>query len=192
MNKIGLTGGIASGKTFIAKIFAELGCKIFDSDLQVFEILQKQEILEKIKQEFPETFVKGEFSKEILSKLVFSDKKKLSKLEGLIYPEIEKRREIFLQNVGISENIIFDSPKLIESGLFLNCDWVVLVISPEEEKIKRALARKGMDLEKFNLIKANQMTDSERMKYADFVINGAASKEEIREEAIKILEKMRS
>lgn len=190
MKIIGLTGGIASGKNFVAEIFAKKGAAVFDADAEVHKLLgSDRATLLEVKRKFPESFIEQKIDRKILGKIVFSDAKKLKILEKILHPKVRKKYLEFLQEVKKSgKNLaLLNIPLLLESKNY-KCDLILAVVAPKAIRKKRFLARekkknpKNFVKEKKNLEKRfarillQQLDDSERKKYADFVIKNGISK----------------
>lgn len=96
MKIIGLTGGIASGKNFIAEIFAKNGAVIFDADVEVHKLLESDKsTIEEVINSFPESFIEQKINRKILGKIVFSNSKKLEILEKILHPKVRKKYQSF-------------------------------------------------------------------------------------------------
>lgn len=198
---IGLTGGIASGKNFVAEIFAQNGAAIFDADKEVHDLLalDKSTILE-VKKNFPTSFVDRKIDRKILGKIIFSDKKKLNILEKIIHPRVRKRHLEFLQQAQKEEKkiAVLNVPLLLENKGY-ECDKIIaILVSPSIQK-KRYLRRikkhhlqdfasnKKSFEKKFDKINSLQITNSERKKLADFIVNTNASKADTLRQVLKII-----
>jgi len=190
MKIIGLTGGIASGKNFVADIFAQSGAMIFDADKEVHEIFKSdQEAILKLSQHFPSSLVNGEINRKILGEIVLQDASKLKILEEIIHPKVRKKYLHFLENVKKNkvEIAVLNIPLLLESKAY-ECDQIIALIASIEVRKERFLNRERKiypeesleNLEKkFMRIVANQMTNLEREKRANFVIDTSVSKEDV-------------
>jgi dephospho-CoA kinase len=182
MKIIGLTGGVASGKNFIADLFSQNGCVVFDADKEAHQLLEgdKLTILE-VLNAFPDSFIDGKIDRKSLGKIVFGDAKKLKVLEGIIHPKIRQNYQKFLLEAEKEkkECAILNIPLLLETKGY-KCDYIVAIIANKEVREERFLAReklkhpKEMDAElskKFQQIVEKQTSDSQRKENADFIIN---------------------
>ena len=186
MKIIGLTGGIASGKNFVADIFAKNGAAVFDADKEVHNLLESDKLtIDEVKKNFPTSFVKQKIDRKILGKIVFSDAEKLKILEEIIHPKVRKNYQLFLKNFKIQNKkiAVLNIPLLLETKGY-ECDKVLAItVSPSIQK-KRFLSRSmkfskesKQSLEKkFSQILAKQMTNKQRKSRADFVIDTNCSK----------------
>lgn len=177
---IGLTGGIGSGKTTIAKEFEKLGVPIYITDLEARKLTDLPETLEKIKAEFGnQIFVEGKLDRAALAKVVFSDRLALQKLNKIIHPLVQ---EHFTNWLNIHQNfsyIIKESAILFESGGYKQCDAIISVIVPENERITRVMLRDTIsEVEVRNRIK-NQISDEDRIKKSDYIITNIQLNEAI-------------
>ena len=190
MKIIGLTGGIASGKNFVASIFEKKGAAIFDADREVHEILiNDKRIISKIGDSFPDAVKSGVIDRNILGKIVFSDKTKLSILEKILHLEVRKKQQKFILEAKQNNKkiAILNIPLLLEKEGY-ECDKIIsLVIAPSIQRRrfltrvrklnpKKFLSEKKNLEKKFQQIRSHQISNSERKKRSDFVINTGFSK----------------
>lgn len=191
MKIIGLTGGIASGKNFIAEIFANNGAAIFDADEEVHNLLESDKsTIKEVKKFSPESFVEHKINRKILRKIVFSNSKKLEMLEKILHPKVRKKYQSFL-NKSKKEGrkmVILNIPLLLEKKGY-ECDKIIAIISTKSIQRERFLRRtkesypENFAEEKENLIKQfekiflKQTTNKDRKKAADFVIDNTKSKD---------------
>lgn len=172
---IGLTGGIGSGKTSIAKYFEQKGVPVYIADERAKTISSKPEVVKKIVSTFGNLILDSNksISKEKLSNLVFKDKSKLKLLNSIIHPEVKKD---FLEWVKIQNKpfVIKEAAILFESGSYKDCDIIITITAPIEERIKRVMLRDNISREKVLDRISNQWSDEERLKKSDFVIENTS------------------
>ena len=175
MNKpltIGLTGGIGSGKSTIAKVFNSLGVPVFNSDLEAKKIIDNDsEVINAIKNEFGEVYINGALDSKRIAKIVFNDKKVLNKLNEIVHPKV---KDVFDQWVELHKNekiLIKEAAILIEIGAYQELDKIILVIAPEKLRIERVVNRDGVNLKDVTRRVASQLSDEEKMKLSDYIIN---------------------
>ncbi|MFH1395710.1 MAG: dephospho-CoA kinase [Candidatus Omnitrophota bacterium] len=180
---IGVTGGVASGKTMVADIFAAKGAVKIDADKIAHTILKENQ---RVKREIITFFGKnilsnGQIDRKKLAREVFSDKNSLTELCRIMHPEIISRikHEVELVKTGV---VVIDAPLLIESGLNDYVDIVVLVSAAEELQIKRAVSRGISEIEAKEII-MNQMPLSEKAEYADYIIDNTKNLSNLRKGA---------
>lgn len=176
---IGLTGGIGMGKSFVAREFSRLGFSIFDADKEVHGMFSSDKnSIEKIKKEFPESFVKERIDRKKLGELAISDPAKIKKLEKIIHPLVRKKELDFIKKMRAAGKkfVLLDIPLLFETGFDKFCDYVVVVHAPLFIQRRRLLKRGKMTEAQFNSIIKKQMPAKEKKKLADFVINTGLEK----------------
>ena len=171
MKKIGLTGGIGVGKTYVAQVFKNLDIPIFNADIQAKECLSNNiELIQAVKQEFgKKMYVNNILQKEILANIVFQDNIALEKLNLLVHPVVKSKFSLWCkeQNVKL---IIKEAAILYESGSHLDLDAVICVSAPEDLRIKRIQERDGLLEEDIRHRMNNQMLQSEKEKLSDYII----------------------
>ncbi len=177
---IGLTGGIASGKSTVSAKLKELGAAIIDVDILARSVVSKGEIAyNRIIQCFGESILlpNGEINRKRLGSIVFSDKKKLALLNGITHPEIISRVKERIRELKTAGNsvIVVDAAILIEMGLYKYVDSVWVVAADREIQIKRLIERDKFDYRDSEKRINSQFTDDVRKKYADIVIDNNES-----------------
>ncbi|SNX55126.1 dephospho-CoA kinase [Thermoanaerobacterium sp. RBIITD] len=177
MEVIGLTGGIASGKSTVSGILRDLGAFIIDADIVSREIMLKgSKVYNKLVSKYGKEILKenGEIDRKKLGNLVFADNKKLKELNAITHPEIIKRIKDIIERErknGKEKAIILDAALLIEMKLFNMVDEVWLVVVDRKTQIRRLMERDKLKyIDALNRIKS-QMSIEDKMKYADFIIN---------------------
>ena len=171
---IGVTGGIGSGKSIGCKIFNALGVLSYDADSRAKIILNTDEVLkEQIKDEFgPFAYDEdGKLNSGHISKMAFSMPEKLARLNQLVHPRVAADFVTWTDEHHSHHYLIKEAALMFETGSYKELDKVILVSAPQSLRIERVLARDPYrteaDLKK---IMANQMSEEEKMKRADFVI----------------------
>lgn len=172
--KVGLTGGIGSGKSTVARLFAILGAGIYDSDLRARELMSTDaSLIAAIKEAFGEkAYSRTEPDREYLAAAVFGNKDALALLNRLVHPAVMRDfgRMAAQSEAAGAAYAIMESAIIFENGLQKELDRVVTVSAPVELRLERAMARDGAPREKIEARMAHQMTDPERERFADFVI----------------------
>lgn len=182
--KVGLTGGIGSGKSTIAEIFYQNGIDIIDADKISHEIIDiYPEIKEKIKISFKQNFFDNDdnFLRRKLGNFIFKDKAQREKLENIVVPYIKD--EIFKRIDDLRKNgkdmCLIDAPTLIESGFYKYMDYNILVWTDEKTQIERVKKRDNMTGEDvINRIKS-QMPFHDKKRYADYIIDNSGGIDKI-------------
>lgn len=182
MKIIGLTGGIASGKSTVSAELCRLGVPVFDADQEAKDAVAKgSEGLALVTQAFGKAYLTddGELDRAKISALVFSDKQALKTLEAILHKIVWQNAEKFLQQCrqkGVQAAVL-DVPLLIETGWHKQADSVWLVAVSREQQIKRAMLRSGMTEDEVAARIAAQMSLEEKKKYADVILDNSGSLE---------------
>lgn len=190
---VGLTGGIASGKSTVSNFFKELGIEVVDADLVAKEISQRSEIIKKIAEIFGEDILDGDGNiiRENLREKAFKNRELLQKLNGIIHPQVishfEKKR---LENTE-KDIVIFDIPLLYETKLEYLCDMVIVVGLSVDKQIERVILRDGSSEELVRKIISNQMPLEDKMARADIVIKNDGSLEELKNKVLDVYKKLK-
>ena len=188
---IGLTGGIASGKSTVSKYLVEKGFKVYDADRIAKDISEKKSVQEEIILTFGDKILdeNGNIDRKKLKEIVFGDKEKLKRLNAIIHPKvIDFYKELKEKNTD--EIIIFDVPLLFESGIDKFCDKILVVISDYEIQLNRIVERDKIDRELASKIIKSQLSNEERIKKADVVIENNSSLEDLFEKVERFCERI--
>ena len=196
MIKVGLTGGIASGKTTIVKFLKKRGWPIHDSDAIVKKIYSfpSRLFINFLKKNKFDQAIKGKkINKSLIRQEIFNSHIKKKKIEKFIHTEVRKSRERFLKNHKKKKTqiVILDIPLLFEARLTNVCDYIILLTLAKKIKIQRALKRKGMNKNVLLKILQNQTNDSLKKNKSDFVINTSKTKKETYKEITLALKKIK-
>ena len=164
---IGITGSIGMGKSTIANMLKQFKIPVFDSDEEVKDILENNDVVKKqIYDLWPEVVLirksDKKIDKNLLGEKIFGNKKYRRTLEGIIHPQIEKRRSRFIKSVEKSSIVALDVPLLYETGTDKVCDDIFLVYANAEIQKRRVLARPSMTQKKLDLIKKAQWDDQKK------------------------------
>ena len=192
---IGLTGGIGSGKTTISKMFEEIGIPVYISDKEAQKIIEtKASVKESIKSLFGElAYVDGKYNRKYIAEIVFKNKYKLQKLNDIVHPLVAKHFEEW-KHLQSSPYVIKEAAILFESGAYRNCDFIITVTAPEEERIRRVVERDGVTEEAVRERMKNQWSDEKKIKLSNEVINNIsieASLLKVREIHSKLIKKLK-
>ncbi len=171
--KIAITGGIGVGKSEVLKIIENLGYKVASADEINSRLMTMPEYINKISMVFPEAVKNGEISRSVLRKIVFNDYDKRQLLNSIAHPIILDE----IKQVG--DNVFVEVPLLFESGMQVMFDKIILVTAPHDMRVNRLFERSGVDKDLAEKMINSQLSDSERAKFSDFIIENKASKDEL-------------
>ena len=171
MLRIGLTGGIGSGKSTVAHIFSVLGIPVYDSDTASKRLMAEDEILkDKIIQSFgKESYTKGRLNRKYLSEQVFSDPKKTDLLNSIVHPATIKDAEEWMKKQN-SPYLIKEAALIFESGSNRFLDKVIGVSSPLSLRMERTMKRSNISAEQVKTRINLQMDEEEKMALCDYII----------------------
>jgi dephospho-CoA kinase len=168
---VGLTGGIGSGKSTIAKVFRALGVPVFESDAEAKHILNREDVVQHISDTFGEWLINsGRVDRAKLAGLVFGDKQELAKLNAIIHPAVRKQFLAWVDANSNSPYVINEAAILFESGLAEMTRFTINVSAPVEERIKRVIARDALTREEVTSRINNQMSDEQRSALSTWTI----------------------
>jgi len=174
MLKVGITGGIGSGKTTVCKVFELLGIPVFYADDVAKSIMQTDPVL---KTALLDTFGENSYTKDgmlnraYISSIVFNDKQELEKLNSLVHPAVLRAFDNWVLEHHESPYVIKEAALLYESGGFKMCNKSILVIAPTLIKMNRVKLRDGISEEDIQLRMNRQFSDEMKIKYADHILN---------------------
>jgi dephospho-CoA kinase len=191
MRILGLTGSIGMGKSTTAKLFAEAGVPVYDADATVHKIYE-DEAAPKIEAAFPGTTTNGKVDRARLSAKVVHDPAAIKRLEQIVHPMLRAYHQEFLDDAERSGAAVavVDVPLLFETGGDKRVDAVVVVTTSPEIQRQRILARDDMTDDKLDAILARQMSDAEKRKRADFVVDTSHGLEPVRAQIRDILDQV--
>ncbi|MFP4621350.1 MAG: dephospho-CoA kinase [Bacteroidales bacterium] len=173
MTKVGITGGIGSGKTLICQVFEKFGIPVFYADEEAKKLLNNDpKVKEAIKEFFgSEVYNESGIDKAFLASKIFNNGDALAKVNSIVHPEVRKS---FLRWARAKESaypyVIEEAAILFESGGYKDLDFSVLVYAPEELRIKRVTERDKTNREDVEARMKHQMKDEEKINMADAVI----------------------
>ncbi|MBO0127626.1 dephospho-CoA kinase [Agrobacterium sp. OT33] len=188
---IGLTGSIGMGKTTTAKLFAEEGIPVLDSD-EVVHGLYRAEAVPLIESAFPGTTVSGTVDRRKLADALRENPANFTRLEAIVHPLVRRRQDVFLAEAAKDgrQFALLDIPLLFETAAENRVDKVVVVSCAPEIQRERVLSRPGMTQEKLEMILARQMPDAEKRRRADFIVDSGNGVEAARDQVRGILQKL--
>lgn len=170
--KIGITGGIGSGKTHVCRIIQQLGYPVFYSDQEAKSIMQNDiEVIEQIKQLFGSSaYSNGELNREHLAKCAFNNPSLLAQLNNAVHPVVRKNFSIFAEKHCDKQLIFNEAAILFETGAYKNFDLNILITAPKKLRIERIMSRDNSSEEQVLSRMKNQWEDEQKIPLADYVI----------------------
>ncbi|MGB9612473.1 MAG: dephospho-CoA kinase [Bryobacteraceae bacterium] len=197
MLRVGLTGGLASGKSFVGEALASLGCHLLKADELGHQLLMPDtEVYRRVVEEFGSSILDeaGRINRRALASLVFADPARLARLNAIVHPAVIEEEERWMQRVAAQDPhgiAIVEAAILIETGSYRRFDRIVLAVCPLEQQIERAMKRDGLSREEVLERLQRQMPLEEKMKFADFIIDTSGEKEHTLIQVRRLYEELR-
>jgi dephospho-CoA kinase len=197
MIKVGLTGGIAVGKSVVGSMFVELGCRLIDSDEITHEVLEPgQEVHQEVVREFGTAILAadGAIDRSVLGSIVFNDPERREVLNRLVHPAVLSRQDEFFEEVAGEDPdavAMVDAALMIETGTYRRYDCVIVVTCTVEQQRRRLIERTGLAEAEADLRIAAQMPSEDKARYADFVIDNSGSLESTRRQVRDVYGRLR-
>ena len=183
MQKIALTGNIASGKSLVQKYMEKSGLAVIDADDICHELLEKDEnTISEIKKAFTGhdiTDNNGELSRKKISNLVFSNPKLKKTLEEIIHPKVREEIEGYIENQKGKRLVVVAIPLLFESGFDAYFDKIIFISAGEDIRLARLMKSNALSREAALRILSSQRSEEEKIPHCDFVIYNNNSQEEL-------------
>jgi dephospho-CoA kinase len=197
MLKVGLTGGLASGKTFVGEALAGYGCLLIQADELGHQVLEPDgEAYAAVIGEFGHRILdsQGHIDRRRLAAMVFGQPQRLARLNSLVHPPVLRREEALAAEFAAREPrgiCVVEAAILIETGSYKRFDRLILVTCEEEQQVERALRREGAAEADVRARLERQMALEEKRKYADFVIDTSGNKEDTLRQTRAVYEALR-
>jgi dephospho-CoA kinase len=192
--RVGLTGGIASGKSTVSAILAELGAVVIDADLMAREVVARgTEGLAEVVEAFGPGILTGDgdLDRPALGAIVFTDEAKRRVLEGIIHPRVRARSVELEAQAGPDDVVVHDIPLLAESnGAAGAFDAVVVVDVPTELQVERMITDRGWSREDAESRIAAQASREERRAIATYVVENTGTREDLRQRVTEVFEQL--
>jgi dephospho-CoA kinase len=192
---IGLTGGIAAGKSTVASIWVSLGAIEIDADVLAREVIKPGSAgLAKIKERFGESVFddSGSLDRKALGEIVFNNDSQRKVLESIVHPLVRQRAQDILKSVPNDSIVIYTVPLLVEANVELPFDVIVSVEAPESERAQRLVSSRGMTLEQALARIKSQASAVERAAKADHILNSNQSLAGLTADATRLFESFRA
>jgi dephospho-CoA kinase len=196
MLRVGLTGGIATGKTTVGQMFVDLGCHLTDSDTITHQLFEPgQAVHSAVVQNFGDRVLTpdGRINRKVLGEIVFTNPAARADLNALVHPAVIRRQQEWLREIEERDPgavAIVDATLMIEVGTYKNYDKVIVVTCAPEIQKRRLRERSGLSEEQIDARIRSQMPLEEKVKYADYVIDNSGSLSETRRQVEQVYSKL--
>ncbi len=185
MKVVGLTGGIGSGKTTVAKMFIELGVPVYIADVEAKLLTNRSKVIRRklITLFGDESYKDGVLNREFVAKKIFGDKDLLQKVNAIIHPKVGQHFRRWLKKQD-APYCIKEAAILFESGSYKDCDYIILVTAPKEIRIERVMQRDTTTREAIENRMANQWDDEKKRTLSHFYIKNtdlSVTKKQVKE-----------
>lgn len=192
---IGIVGGIGSGKSHVARLFGQLGCLVIDSDEQVRQAYASDAVKATLRAWWgPDVFDdRGEVDRRAVARRVFTDEAEKRRLEGLLHPLVARMRDQAMARAADDPAVrafVWDTPLLVETGLDAQCDAVVFVDAPPEERLRRVTQSRGWTSQEWERREKSQAPLDKKRKVAKFLVENTARAETVRSQVRDVLSRI--
>jgi len=196
MLKVGLTGSIAVGKSYVVSVLAELGCVTFDADKVAHSVMEPgRPAYGDIVRDFGEGVLaqNGSIDRQKLGAIVFADEARRTRLNEIVHPRvIEEQNRLLEAEAKNPDGIaVIDAALMIESGGYKRFDKLIVVHCDHETQIERLMLRNQITREDAELRVAAQMSSDEKREYADYEIDTSGSYDQTRQQVVKVHSELR-
>jgi dephospho-CoA kinase len=198
MLRVGLTGGLASGKTFVGRALADMGCFLIQADELGHQVMAKgAEAYRPILTEFGETILddQGSIDRRKLAALVFNNPDLLQKLNAIVHPAVRARGRLLADAFAQREPhgiCVYEAAILVETGSFREYDRLIVASCSERQQVERAVLRDHLTRDEVLSRLRRQMPLEEKVKYADYVIDTSQTKEHTLDQTRTVYASLRS
>ncbi len=198
MLRVGLTGGLASGKSFVGRALADLGCYLIEADKLGHEVMMPGgEAYDGIVREFGTGILdeEGRISRRRLSGMVWENPERLEKLSSLVHPPVVEREERRMAEIARADPnaiVVVEAAILVETGRYKSFDRLIVVTCVAEQQMERALERGTYNRQEVLARLSRQLPLEDKMRVADYVIDTSGDKEATIEQVRKVYASLRS
>jgi dephospho-CoA kinase len=198
MLRVGLTGGLASGKSFVAHGLRDLGCYLIEADELGHQVLLPgAEAYDAAVHEFGDGILDddGYIERRRLAAIVFADPERLKKLNSFVHPAVRARQERTIAEISARDPkgiIVVEAAILVETGSYKSFDRLIVVVCSPEMQIERAMKRDSATREQVIARLERQLPLQEKLRYADYVIDTSGTKEETLKQTREVYNSLRS
>jgi dephospho-CoA kinase len=197
MLKVGLTGSIAVGKSFVLSVLAELGCITFDADRIAHAVMEPgRQAHRDIVLEFGDSVLAADNSidRQKLGAIVFADPARRERLNQIVHPRVIEEQNRLLEEAEAAQPhgiVVIDAALMIESGGYKRFEKLIVVFCDRELQIERLMARNNLSREQAELRIASQMSSEEKRNYADFEIDTSDGFAETRKRVVAVCDQLK-
>lgn len=197
MLRVGLTGGLASGKSFVGEALASLGCHLLKADELGHQLLLPgTSVYDRVVEVFGPSILdpEGRIVRRALASLVFDQPEKLALLNSIVHPAVIAEEEKWMERIQASDPhgiAIVEAAILIETGSYKRFEKIILAVCSDEQQIARAMKRDGLTREEALARLSRQMPLAEKRRFADFVIDTSGEKEQTLVQVRRLHEELR-
>jgi dephospho-CoA kinase len=187
---VGLTGGIGSGKTMVAKYIQSLGIPVYIADDEAKKIMEMKVVIDSLTHAFGNEILENKkINREKLAQLVFNNPEKLQKLNSIVHPKVKKHFDDWVAKHKDHPLVVKEAAILFESGSYKDCDAIITVTAPIETRLQRVMERDKTNKEAVLKRMQSQWTDEQRIVKSDYIIHNISVKETYKEtdKIIKLL-----
>jgi len=183
---VGLTGGIGSGKTTVAKVFKQFDIPVYIADVEAKKLMKRSKVIKRKLIELfgDQAYINDELNRPFIASIIFNDKTYLEQMNAIVHPRVAKhfKKWILKQEAPY---VIKEVAILFENNTYKQCDYIITVTAPKALRIERLLERDNTTTSKIESIMKNQWTDEEKVKRSHFVIENVTM-EDTKKQVLKI------
>lgn len=194
MIRAGLTGGYATGKSFVAAEFAKLGCEVICADTLGHAVLARsgEAYLPVIERFGPEILdAEGSIDRKRLGALVFSSPALLAELEAIVHPAVFRAEQSIVDQLPAHSIVIYEAAILIETGRYKQYDRLIVTVATLELQLARGAARDGLSADQIKARISRQISHEERRRFADFVIDTSGTEDSVVRQVHQVYEELK-
>lgn len=198
MRKVGLTGSIAVGKSFVCAVLRELGCYVLDADKTSREVVAKgTDGLAEIVRHFGDDALlpDGELDRKKVGAIVFADKKKRELLNSIVHPRVIKAQDEWIRSVELDDPAgiaVIDAALMIETGGYKRFNKLIVVWCEPALQLERLMRRDNLTVAQAEMRIAAQMPQDEKKRYADFSVDTSAGFDDTRRQVESVVDQLRN
>lgn len=191
---IGLVGGIGSGKSTVARLLAEFGAVVSDSDTEAKNVLRQPDVRDLLAARWGRQVLdaRGEIDRAAVAKIVFADSAERAYLESVVHPRLHTRRQAALAAAAAAgaSAFVIDAPLLFEAGVDRECDTVLFVEAPLEQRLARVRSTRGWPAEELSRREAAQLPLDEKRRRSGYTVANSGSETDLRRNVRSVLDKI--